>query len=102
MKTSAVFAFALSLIATPVLAQTVIYPTLPGGIGRDYTKPGYSIDRNDNGTVTMNPTLPGGIGRDYTKPGYTINQNDDGTRTMSPTLPGGIGRDYTKPSYIVE
>lgn len=74
------------------LADTAIYPTLPGTNIRDYSRPGYIEQGKD-----IYPTLPGTNIRDYSEPGYT-RQGD----TMYQTLPGTNIRDYSKPGYEIE
>lgn len=72
MKTTIVVAWALSLLAAPALARDVMYPVLPGTSLRDYGKPGYTVDRHDDGSTTFHPTLPGTSIRDYGKTDYFV------------------------------
>ena len=80
-----------AVLVTAAHADEVIYPTFPGGFGRDYSGQAYVIDRG----VIM-PTIQGTNLPDLTEPGYRI-QGDE----LQPTLPGGFGRDYAAPVYRV-
>lgn len=73
-------------------AEEVIYPTLPGGYGRDYSGQAYVIDRG-----VIQPTIQGTNVPDLTESGYRFRGNE-----LQPTLPGGFGKDYAAPSYRIE
>ena len=91
MKISIVLTFALSMIATLVLARDVMYPAHPGTSLRDQSKSGWIIEGNN-----IYPTIPGTSLRDYGRPGYTVDRHDDGSTTFHPTLPGTSIRDSGK------
>ena len=97
MRTTITVALTLMLLAAPVLARDVMYPTIPGTSLRDHSKPGRIIEGNN-----VYPTIPGTTLRDYSKHGYIADRHEDGSVTFHPTLPGTSIRDYGKTDYLVK
>ncbi len=85
----------LGVAATPALAQTTLYPTIPGTSLRDLSKPGYTIQSGPSGHTDLYPTLPGTNLRDFRRPGYSIDPQGE----VVPTIPGTDLRDFSRPGF---
>ena len=94
--------FLLLFLSVPIsfsIAADYVYPTVKGTKIRDYSKPGYKLEKDSKGNTIAYPTIKGTNIRDYSKPGYKVEKDSKGNSVVYPTLKGTSIRDYSKSGY---
>ena len=89
-------------ICSALSAADYVYPTIKGTKIRDYSKPGYRLEKDRKGNTIAYPTLKGTSIRDYSKPGFRVETDKKGNAVAYPTLKGTSIRDYSKSGYRIE